>query len=69
MESNLTLSPRYQSYVLRLRWVGQKGEGVCQAMLQSVATQERKYFHDLESLLAFLKSQRDDLSVAAIADD
>ncbi len=38
-------------------------------MLLRVATQESNYFQDLESLLAFLKSQRDDQSVLQATDD
>ncbi len=48
--------------------MGHRGEEVCQAMLQSVATKETKYFQDLESLLAFLKKQSDSLSITVTAD-
>jgi hypothetical protein len=48
---------RYESYLLRLRWDERDGEPVCQAMLQSVATKEQRYFNGLDSLVAFLQAQ------------
>lgn len=50
-------SPRYASYLLRLRWVERDGQQTCQPMLTSVATKEQRTFADLESLVAFLQSQ------------
>ena len=35
-------SPRYASYLLRLRWVDRDGRKTCQAMLTSVATKEQR---------------------------
>ena len=56
---------RYESYLLRLRYVvspsngrGERdGEPVCQAMLQSVTTRDQRYFADLESLVEYLNPQ------------
>lgn len=64
---------RYESYLLRLRyvvspacpepaegsngWVEPDGRPTCQAMLTSVATKEQRYFADLEGLVAFLQAQ------------
>ena len=48
---------RYESYLMRLRWVEQDGRLTCQAMLTSVATKEQRYFNELESLVAFLQAQ------------
>lgn len=72
MPSDWGSSPRYQSYLLRLRWVDPEGEdvevgngarqSVCQAMLQSMATRETRYFRDLETFVAFLKEHREDIS-------
>jgi len=50
-------SARYESYLLRLRRAQRDGKSVCQAMLQSVATKEKRYFPDLESMVAFLQTQ------------
>jgi hypothetical protein len=47
-------SPRYASYLLRLRWVERDGRKTCQAMLISVATKEQRTFADLEDLFAYL---------------
>ena len=63
---------RYESYLLRLRyvvspsngWVEQDGRPTCQAMLQSVTTKEQRYFADLESLVAFLQAQAPGQSMA-----
>ena len=52
-------SPRYTSYLLRLRYVAGPPDGapVCQVMLQNVATEERRYFDNLASLIAFLEEE------------
>jgi len=58
-------SPQYASYLLRLRYVtnpsndrlDHDGRAVCQAMLQNVATEERRYFGNLASLIAFLEEE------------
>jgi hypothetical protein len=50
-------SPRYASYLLRLRWVERDGRKTCQAMLISVATKEQRTFADLERLVAYLREQ------------
>ena len=63
----------YESYLLRLRYVvspacpepaegpdggaEQEGRPTCQVMLTSVATQEQRYFADLENLVAYLQAQ------------
>ena len=63
----------YESYLLRLRYVAspacpepaegpaggaeQGGRPTCQVMLTRVATQEQRYFADLENLVAFLQAQ------------
>lgn len=70
MEGDFGSSPRYQSYLLRLRWVDLEREDVgvengarqfeCQAMLQSMITRETRYFRDLETFVAFLKEHRED---------
>jgi hypothetical protein len=57
-------SPRYASYLLRLRWVERDGRKTCQAMLTSVATKEQRTFADLESVVAFLRAQAPGQSVA-----
>jgi hypothetical protein len=63
--NNLAPLARYQSYVLRLRWVvGQRGDEVCQAMVQSIASNETKYFHDLQALMSYLKDQAGDVAFA-----
>jgi hypothetical protein len=57
--------PHYASYLLRLRYtagpsngaVDRDGRPVCQAMLQNVATEERRYFDNLASLIAFLEEE------------
>jgi len=38
-------------------WVEQDGRPTCQAMLQSVATKEQRYFNGLDRLVAFLQAQ------------
>ena len=48
---------RYESYLMRLRWVERDGQQTCQAMLTSVTTKEQRYFNGLESLVAFLQTQ------------
>jgi hypothetical protein len=58
-------SPHYVSYLLRLRYVASPSAGaverdgspVCQAMLQDIATEERRYFGNLASLIAFLEEE------------
>ena len=58
-------APHYVSYLLRLRYLGSPSDGtvdredrpVCQAMLQNVATGERRYFDNLASLIAFLEEE------------
>jgi len=57
MDSEHQPAPRYESYVLRLRWVEWDGRPTCQAMLKSVRTEEERFFADLESLFAFLSIQ------------
>jgi chemotaxis methyl-accepting protein methylase len=49
----------YESYLMRLRWVEvEEDEQIaCQIMLQNVATKERHFFRDLDSVSAFLKAQ------------
>lgn len=49
----------YESYLMRLRWVEAEEEEqlACQIMLQNVATKERHFFKDLDSVSAFLKAQ------------
>ena len=67
------LPVRYESYLLRLRyvvspsngWVEQDGRPTCQAILTSVATKEQRYFADLESLVAFLQAQAPGQSMAS----
>ena len=59
------LPVRYESYLLRLRYVVSQsngreerdGEPVCQVMLQGVASKEQRYFADLESLVEYLNPQ------------
>ena len=73
MESDLGSSLLYQSYLLRLRWVGVDAENggdesgepqfECRVMLQSIITRETAYFRDLESCLAFLKEHRSGTSL------
>jgi hypothetical protein len=46
MASHSQDSPRYASYLLRLRWVERDGRRICQAMLISVATEEQRTFAD-----------------------
>ena len=50
--------------MLRFRRVVQAGETVCQAMLQSVATKETKYFRDVHELTVYLNTQADRLCQA-----
>lgn len=57
-------SPRYASYLLRLRWVERDGRKTCQAMLTSVATKEQRTFADLESVVDYLRAQALGQSVA-----
>ena len=54
MNSPATTPARYESYLLRLRWMPEEDHPTCQAMLQSVSTKERHYFSDLQSLFSFL---------------
>ena len=42
----------------------QGGRPTCQVMLTSVATQEQRYFADLENLVAYLQAQAPGESVA-----
>jgi hypothetical protein len=60
-------SPRYASYLLRLRWVERDGRKTCQAMLTSVATKEQRTFADLESVVDYLRAQAPGQSVAKSA--
>jgi len=63
---------RYESYLMRLRYVvspsngrGERdGEPVCQAMLTSVASKEQRYFNGLQGLVAFLQAQAPGQSMA-----
>jgi hypothetical protein len=57
-------SPRYASYLLRLRWAERDGRKTCQAMLTSVATKEQRTFADLESVVDYLREQAPGESVA-----
>jgi hypothetical protein len=50
-------SVRYESYLLRLRREERDGELVCQVMLQSVDSEEQRYFANLESMVAYLEEQ------------
>ena len=58
-------APHYASYLLRVRCLAgppngaedRDGGPVCQVMLQNVATQERRYFDNLASLIAFLEEE------------
>ena len=58
-------SPRYASYLLRLRWVERDGRETCQAMLTSVATKEQRTFASLESVVDYLRAQAPGESVAS----
>jgi hypothetical protein len=65
METRPEHAARYTSYLLRLRYVaGPPGDALdpdsrtlCQAMLQNVATEERRYFDNLASLIAYLEEE------------
>ena len=54
-ETTATETPRYASYLLRLRWAERDGQPTCQAMLISVATKEQRYFCSLEEAMAYLE--------------
>ncbi len=48
----------YRSYLLRLWPTSRAGLVDYRVLLESVATRERKVFTDLQSLFAFLQTQR-----------
>ena len=50
----------YQAYLLRLWPTQHDGRADYRAYLESVATGERKNFPNLQSLLAFLQTQREE---------
>ena len=56
MNSPAFTSARYESYLLRLRWLPAEDHPTCQAMLQNVSTKERHYFTDLQSAFTFLNA-------------
>jgi hypothetical protein len=55
---------RYESYLMRLRREERDGKPICQVMLTSVATQEQRYFADLESVVDYLRAQAPGQSTA-----
>lgn len=55
MMSPITETPRYASYMLRLRWTERDGQPTCQAMLTSVTTKEKRYFGSLKEVMAYLR--------------
>jgi hypothetical protein len=48
---------RYTSYLLRLWWTDDPQPHACRVALESTQAGERWTFSDLDSLLAFLKTQ------------
>ncbi len=49
-------SSRYQSYLLRLWQVSERGRPAVRISLENTQTRERRGFTDLEALLAFLRA-------------
>jgi len=52
------LRPRYESFLLRLRWTEQAGEQTCYAHLKNITTQQEVYFATLEELYVFLGASK-----------